>query len=281
MLQVHVHWSWYSSAWHRICGVRGEGGACSGHWSKCEAIFFLWLEAEGEGVGWFSWSPEWYSSPPARGSQWRPETYWLTTHSNSAVGPILDNVQSLLTCMPIAIPCLLDVHTECEKWPKPVHLSSLYICPSRDIINTSGYIRILLTIIACYWMSTDPLKSALCFSLSHTLLDDLDGIAARRFKQGIAICVSPLCPCSKDVIECLLWLCITLLCSHSIWRSLWYCYWSVSGIIGRSGANPFIFVLPTMFNCSSYLKVTIICRYWSLIFLRICTSTQNLILVKI
>ena len=47
-----------------------------------------------------------------------------------------------------------------------------------------GYVRIFLTIIACYWMFTDQLKAALCFALSHTVLDDLDGIAARRFKQG-------------------------------------------------------------------------------------------------
>ncbi len=48
----------------------------------------------------------------------------------------------------------------------------------------SGYIRIIMVIAACYWMFTDPIKAALSFSVSHTLLDDLDGIAARRFKQG-------------------------------------------------------------------------------------------------
>ena len=41
-----------------------------------------------------------------------------------------------------------------------------------------------MVIAACYWMFTDPIKAALSFSVSHTLLDDLDGIAARRFKQG-------------------------------------------------------------------------------------------------
>lgn len=48
----------------------------------------------------------------------------------------------------------------------------------------SGYLRIFLTTIACYWMFTDPLKAAFAFSLSHTVLDDLDGIAARWLKQG-------------------------------------------------------------------------------------------------
>ncbi len=48
----------------------------------------------------------------------------------------------------------------------------------------SGYLRIFLVILSCFWMFTDPLKAAACFSVSHTILDDLDGIAARRFKQG-------------------------------------------------------------------------------------------------
>ena len=52
-----------------------------------------------------------------------------------------------------------------------------------------GYVRIFLTILACYWMFTDPLKAALCFTLSHTVLDDLDGIAARRLNQGGADCI--------------------------------------------------------------------------------------------
>ena len=47
-----------------------------------------------------------------------------------------------------------------------------------------GYVRISLIILTCYWMFTDPLKAALCFTLSHAVLDDLDGIAARRFNQG-------------------------------------------------------------------------------------------------
>ena len=51
-------------------------------------------------------------------------------------------------------------------------------------VCVQGYVRIILTIVACYWMFTDPLKAALSFTLSHTVLDDLDGIAARRFKQG-------------------------------------------------------------------------------------------------
>ena len=33
-------------------------------------------------------------------------------------------------------------------------------------------------------MYTRPLTAALLFTVSHTFLDDLDGIAARRLKQG-------------------------------------------------------------------------------------------------
>ena len=56
--------------------------------------------------------------------------------------------------------------------------------------HSVGYIRIFLTITACYWMFTDPLKAAFCFTMSHTVLDDLDGIAARRFKQGVCVSIN-------------------------------------------------------------------------------------------
>ena len=34
-------------------------------------------------------------------------------------------------------------------------------------------------------MFTDPLKAAFFFTMSQTVLDDLDGIAARRYNQGV------------------------------------------------------------------------------------------------
>ena len=50
-------------------------------------------------------------------------------------------------------------------------------------------------------MFTDPLKAAFCFTMSHTVLDDLDGIAARRFKQGV--CVSIKLPECQKKVSCL------------------------------------------------------------------------------
>ena len=64
-----------------------------------------------------------------------------------------------------------------------------------------GYIRIFLTITACYWMFTDPLKAVFCFTMSHTILDDLDGIAARRFKQGVCVCVFESLPQQLPIEE--------------------------------------------------------------------------------
>ena len=52
-------------------------------------------------------------------------------------------------------------------------------------------------------MFTDPLKAAFCFTMSHTVLDDLDGVAARRFKQGVCVCVSINFRLVPEEISCL------------------------------------------------------------------------------
>jgi len=49
--------------------------------------------------------------------------------------------------------------------------------------NLIGYLRLALIFASCYWMLTEPVKAALCFALNKFLLDDLDGIAARRLHQ--------------------------------------------------------------------------------------------------
>ena len=65
-----------------------------------------------------------------------------------------------------------------------IHHDCLSLISVFVVSLTLGYIRILLTIAACYLMYSYPLTAALFFTLSHTILDDLDGIAARQLKQG-------------------------------------------------------------------------------------------------
>jgi CDP-diacylglycerol--inositol 3-phosphatidyltransferase len=50
--------------------------------------------------------------------------------------------------------------------------------------NIIGYVRIAFTFLSCYYWFTHPLTSAFFFVMSQTFLDDLDGIAARRFNQA-------------------------------------------------------------------------------------------------
>ena len=52
------------------------------------------------------------------------------------------------------------------------------------IIIFIGYVRVGLAFLACYLWLTHPLTVALIFVMSQMVLDDLDGIAARRFNQG-------------------------------------------------------------------------------------------------
>lgn len=57
-------------------------------------------------------------------------------------------------------------------------------------MSSLGYVRVVLAVMACYFMLSNCLYTVICYMLSQAL-DAVDGFAARSLNQGDDITVRP------------------------------------------------------------------------------------------